>query len=148
VDEALCFGWIDGIRHRIDEGRYTIRFTPRRPGSAWSAVNLRRVRALRKAGRMRPAGLKVFQERDRKKAGLYSFEQRRQIKLPPRFERRLRAKKRAWAYFSVQAPWYQSTAAFWITSAKLEVTRLRRLAALIASSAQGRRVGPPAQERP
>ncbi len=147
VDEALCFGWIDGIRHRIDEMRYTIRFTPRRPGSAWSAVNLRRVRALRKAGRMRPAGLKVYRERDRKKAGLYSFEQRRRIKLPPRFERRLRAKKRAWAYFSTQAPWYQRTVAFWITSAKLEATRLRRLAALIASSALGRRVGLLGQER-
>ena len=147
VDEALCFGWIDGIRHRIDETRYTIRFTPRNPGSTWSAVNLRRVQALRNAGRMRPAGLKVYQERDRKKAGLYSFEQRRRIKLPPRFEKRLRAKKRAWAHFSAQAPWYQRTVAFWITSAKLEATRLRRLAALIASSAQGRQVGLLGQER-
>ena len=147
VDEALCFGWIDGIRHRIDAMRYTIRFTPRNPGSTWSALNLKRVRALRKAGRMQPAGLKVFQQRDRKKAGLYSFEQRRQIKLPLRFEQRLRARKRAWAYFSAQAPWYQRTVAFWITSAKLEATRLRRLAALIASSARGLRVGLLAQER-
>jgi uncharacterized protein YdeI (YjbR/CyaY-like superfamily) len=97
---------------------------------------------------MRPAGLKVFQERDRKKAGLYSFEQRRRIKLPPRFEQPLRARKRAWVYFSAQAPWYQRTAAFWITSAKVESTRLRRLAVLIASSAQRRRVGLLAQDRP
>ena len=144
----MCFGWIDGIRHRIDEVSYTNRFTPRLPGSTWSAVNLKRVRALQKAGRMRPAGLKVFQERDRKQSGLYSFEQRRRIKLPPRFEKLLRAKKRAWAYYSAQAPWYQRTAAFWITSAKQEATRLRRLAVLIVCSGEGRRVGPFARERP
>jgi uncharacterized protein YdeI (YjbR/CyaY-like superfamily) len=148
VDEALSYGWIDGIRHRLDDMSYTIRFTPRRPGSTWSAVNLKRVRALLKAGRMRHAGLKVFQERDRRKAGLYSFEQRRQIKLPTRFEKRLRASKRAWAYYSAQAPWYQRTAAFWVTSAKQEATRLKRLAILIACSADGRRIGPLARERP
>jgi uncharacterized protein YdeI (YjbR/CyaY-like superfamily) len=142
VDEALSFGWIDGVRRRIDEASYSIRFTPRNPGSTWSAVNLKRVRALLKAGRMRPAGLKVFQERDRKKSGLYSFEQRHQIRLPPRFEKRLRASKRAWAYFCGQAPWYQRTAAFWVTSAKQEATRLRRLAVLIACSGKGRRIGP------
>jgi uncharacterized protein YdeI (YjbR/CyaY-like superfamily) len=148
VDEALSFGWIDGVRRRIDEVSYSIRFTPRKPGSTWSAVNLKRVRALLKAGRMRPAGLNVFRERDRKKAGLYSFEQRRQIKLPPRFEKRLRARKRAWAHFSAQAPWYQRTAAFWVTSAKQEATKLKRLAILIACSAEGRRIGPLAREGP
>jgi len=96
---------------------------------------------------MRPAGLKVFQERDRKKAGLYSFEQRRQIKLPPRFEKRLRARKRAWTYFCAQTPWYQRTAAFWVISAKQETTRLKRLAVLIASAGEGRRVGPLSRER-
>jgi uncharacterized protein YdeI (YjbR/CyaY-like superfamily) len=148
VDEALSFGWIDGIRHRLDDARYTIRFTPRKPGSNWSAVNLKRVRALLKAGRMRPAGLKVFQERDRKKAGLYSFEQRRQIKLPPRFEKRLRASTEAWSYYCAQAPWYQRTAAFWVTSAKQEATRLKRLAVLIVCSAESRRVGPLARKAP
>jgi len=148
VDEALCFGWIDGIRRRIDAVSYTIRFTPRNPGSTWSAVNLKRVRVLLKAGRMRPAGLKVFQERDRRKAGLYSFEQRRQIKLPPRFEKRLRASKRAWTHYCTQAPWYQRTAAFWVISAKQEATRLKRLAILIASSGAGRRIGPLAREGP
>lgn len=114
----------------------------------WSAVNLKRVRALVKAGRMRPAGLKLFQDRDRKKAGLYSFEQRRQIKLPPRFEKRLRASTRAWTWFRAQAPWYQRTAAFWVTSAKQEATRLKRLVVLIVCSGEGRRVGPLARERP
>jgi len=142
VDEALCFGWIDGIRHRVDGERYTIRFTPRKAGSTWSAVNLRRIRALLKEGRMRPGGLKVFQERDRKKAGLYSFEQRRRIKLPPRLERLVRANPKAWSYFRAQAPWYQRTASFWVVSAKKEETRLKRLAYLIATSARGRSIQP------
>jgi uncharacterized protein YdeI (YjbR/CyaY-like superfamily) len=141
VDEALCFGWIDGVRHRLDEDRYTIRFTPRKPTSTWSAVNLRRVRALKKQGRMAPAGLAVFEARDPKKAGLYSFEQRRSIKLPPRLEKQLRANSRAWAYYRSQAPWYQRTTAFWVVSAKQEATRLRRLATLITTCKRGRRVG-------
>lgn len=141
VDEALCFGWIDGVRHRLDEDRYTIRFTPRKPTSIWSAVNLRRVRALKKLGRMAPAGLAVFEARDRKKAELYSFEQRRSIKLPPRLEKLLRANPRAWAYYRSQAPWYQRTTAFWVVSAKQEATRLRRLDVLITACARGRRVG-------
>lgn len=148
VDEALCFGWIDGIRHRIDEKRYTIRFTPRNPRSTWSAVNLKRVRTLQKAGRMRPAGLKLFQERDRKKSGLYSFEQRREITLAPRLEKRLRTNLKAWTFFRSQAPWYQHTVAFWIMSAKQEATRLNRLATLIVSSAEGRRVGSLARKAP
>jgi uncharacterized protein YdeI (YjbR/CyaY-like superfamily) len=95
VDEALCFGWIDGIRRRIDDGSYTIRFTPRNPDSTWSAVNLRRVRALIKAGRMRAAGLQVYRQRDRKQAGLYSFEERRRIRLAPRYAKQLRANQKA-----------------------------------------------------
>lgn len=142
VDEALCFGWIDGVRRRIDDATYTIRFTPRKLGSIWSAVNLRRARALVKEGRMRPAGLKVFQERDRKKSGLYSFEQRRTIRLPPRFARLLRANPKAWNFFRSQAPWYQRTASFWIVSAKQEKTRLSRLSQLIACSARQRLIGP------
>ncbi len=142
VDEALCFGWIDGVRRRIDDERYSIRFTPRRTGSIWSAVNLRRIRALIKDGWMRPAGQRVFQARDRKKSGLYSFEQRREIKLPPRFVKVLRANPKAWSYFREQAPWYQRTATFWIVSAKQEQTRLKRLAQLITRSARGEPLGP------
>jgi uncharacterized protein YdeI (YjbR/CyaY-like superfamily) len=141
VDEALCFGWIDGVRHRLDEDRYTIRFTPRKSTSIWSAVNLRRVRALKKLGRMAPAGLAVFDARDRKKAGLYSFEQRRSIKLPPRLAKQLRANPRAWAYYRSQAPWYQRTTAFWVVTAKQDATRLRRLETLITACEGGRRVG-------
>jgi uncharacterized protein YdeI (YjbR/CyaY-like superfamily) len=142
VDEALCFGWIDGVRRRIDDERYTVRFTRRKAGSTWSAINLKRVRALIEEGRMRPAGLKAFQTRDRKKAGLYSYEQRLHIKLPPRFEKLVRTKTKAWTYYRAQAPWYQRTAAFWVVSAKQEATRLKRLAHLIACSARGHPVEP------
>jgi uncharacterized protein YdeI (YjbR/CyaY-like superfamily) len=138
----LCFGWIDGIRHRLDELRYTIRFTPRKPDSTWSAINLRRVLVLKKLGRMRSAGLRAFDGRDRKKSGLYSFEQRKQVKLAPRFKTMLLASKKAWAYFQAQAPWYQRTATFWVMSAKLEATRLRRLATLVVESARGKPIGP------
>jgi len=142
VDEALCFGWIDGVRRRVDDERYTIRFTPRKAGSTWSAVNLKRIRALIKEGRMRPAGLKAFRTRDRKKAGLYSYEQRLHLKLPPRFEKLVRAKAKAWTHFCAQAPWYRRTVAFWVVSAKREETRLKRLAHLIARSVRGQAVGP------
>ena len=141
VEEALCFGWIDGVRHRIDDDRYTIRFSPRRPGSTWSAVNLRTVRALIKARRMSPRGLRVYEERDRKKAGLYSFEQRKAIRLAPRHAGVFRADAGAWTWYRAQAPWYQRTAAFYVESAKQEETRLRRLANLISSSAAGRMIG-------
>lgn len=142
VDEALCFGWIDGVRRRRDAATYTIRFAPRKRGSIWSVVNLRRARALVKAGRMRPAGLRVFEERDRKKSGLYSFEQRRKVRLPPRYARLLHANPKAWDFFQSRAPWYRHTASFWIISAKREETRLRRLGQLIACSVRGRLVGP------
>jgi uncharacterized protein YdeI (YjbR/CyaY-like superfamily) len=142
VDEALCFGWIDGIRRRLDDGRYTIRFTPRKPDSTWSVVNLKRMRALIRAGRVHPSGFRVFRERDRRKSGLYSFEQRRHIRLAPRFARLLRANHQAWSFYQVQAPWYRRTAAFWVMSAKQEATQLRRLGTLIRDSAQGRKIGP------
>lgn len=147
VDEALCFGWIDGVRRRLDDARYTIRFTPRNPKSTWSAVNLKRIRALRMAGRMRPAGLRVFLQRDRKKSGQYSFEQRRTIRLSPALARRLRANAAAWTFFRRQAPWYQRTASFWVVSAKREATRLKRLAILIDYSARGRPIPPLTRER-
>jgi len=141
VDEALCFGWIDGVRHRIDADSYTIRFSPRRPNSIWSAVNLLRVRALILAKRMSRYGLKVYEQRNRKKSGLYSFEQRRAVTLAPRHARLLRLNKKAWTWYRAQAPWYQRTTAFYVESAKQESTRLRRLAILIRSSAAGRVLG-------
>ena len=136
VDEALCAGWIDGIRRRIDEESYSIRFTPRRQGSIWSLINTRRVEVLTGDGRMLDAGLKAFAARDAKKTGVYSFE-REQAKFPPAYLKALRANSRAWAFFSAQGAYYKRLATFWVTSAKQEETRRRRLAQLIELSARG-----------
>jgi uncharacterized protein YdeI (YjbR/CyaY-like superfamily) len=141
VDEALCFGWIDGVRKTLGETSYMIRFSPRRPDSIWSAINVRRVGELTKARRMRPAGVRAFEKRTAKKTAVYSFEQRKAAKLPSSYVRRLKENPAAWRFFSGQAPWYQRVMAFWVTSAKQEETRLRRLATLIADSMAGRRVG-------
>ena len=140
VDTALSYGWIDGIRRRIDGRSYAIRFTPRQPGSIWSTVNVKRVRELTRLGLMRAAGLKVFQER--KRTGVYSYEQRNTAKLGASFEGQFRANKRAWRFFQAQAPWYRKTAIWWVISAKREETRRKRLAALIKDSARGRTVPP------
>ncbi len=139
LDEALCFGWIDGIRKSRGKISYMIRFTPRRPRSVWSQVNIERVRKLTKAGRMQPHGLKAFQERDRKKSGKYSYERKRS-KLDADSEKRFRSQKTAWNSFQTQAPWYRRTASWWVVSARKEETRLRRLATLIKDSAEGRRL--------
>ncbi len=142
LDEALCFGWIDGVRKRIDDLRWAIRFTPRKPSSIWSHINIRRVGELTALGLMRPAGLAAFRRRDEKKSRLYSYENiKRGRRLNAAYEKKLRANKRAWVFFQAQAPWYRRTAQFWVMTAKQEETRLRRLAALIASSAQGTRLG-------
>jgi uncharacterized protein YdeI (YjbR/CyaY-like superfamily) len=143
VDEALCFGWIDGIRRTIDDESYSIRFTPRRARSIWSAVNVKRVAELTKLGRMHPAGLRAFEARDPKRSYAYSFEQRKEgRKLAPEYQAKLEANKKAWTFFQAQAPYYQRTASWWVMSAKKEETRLRRLATLIDDSARGRRIGP------
>jgi len=142
VDEALCFGWIDGIRKSIDERSYRIRFTPRKKGSNWSTVNVRRVGTLTKEGRMRPAGLAAFEARRPEKSGVYSFEQRQAVTLGEEYEGRFRADAKAWAFFGSQPPYYRRTATFWVMSAKQDATRERRLTTLIADSAAGRRVGP------
>jgi uncharacterized protein YdeI (YjbR/CyaY-like superfamily) len=143
VDEALCFGWIDGVRRTIDDESYAIRFTPRRARSNWSAINVKRVAELTKLGRMRPAGLKAFEARDPKPSGLYSYEQRNKWqKLAAAYEATLKANKAAWTFFRSQAPWYQRTASLYVMSAKKEETRLRRLATLIDESAHERRIGP------
>jgi uncharacterized protein YdeI (YjbR/CyaY-like superfamily) len=141
VDEALCFGWIDGIRKSIDETSYMIRFTPRKSRSTWSAVNIKRVGELSKIGRMNPSGLKTFNERDQKRSVQYSYEQKNK-KLDTTYEKKLRANKKAWNFFRAQAPWYQRTATWWIISAKREETRLKRLSILINDSEKDKRIPP------
>ena len=139
VDEALCVGWIDGIRKRIDDMRYTIRFTPRRPGSTWSGVNIARVHALIEQGSMQPAGLKAFEARTAKKSGIYSYEQR-PADLPAPYARLLKKSRAAWDLYRAQPPSYRRVAAWWIVSAKKDETRLKRLDKLTACSAQGLRL--------
>jgi uncharacterized protein YdeI (YjbR/CyaY-like superfamily) len=139
LDEALCFGWIDGIRKSVDEMSYTNRFTPRKPGSIWSMVNIKRASELVEAGLMQPSGLKAFGEGDEKKSKLYSCEERVR-KLDDAYEEQFRANKEAWDFFQAQPPGYQRSATWWIMSAKREETRLRRLAALIAGSQKGQRL--------
>jgi uncharacterized protein YdeI (YjbR/CyaY-like superfamily) len=139
VDEALSFGWIDGIRKRVDESSYKIRFTPRRPRSVWSAVNIKRVAELAKAGRMMPAGEKAFAARQEYRSGIYAYEQR-QPELPEVYAQRLRQNKAAAKFFEAQSPYYRKRAMWWIVSAKQEETRLKRLHRLIDESAQGKRI--------
>ena len=127
VDQALCFGWIDGIRKSIDDLRYTIRLTPRKPRSIWSAVNIKRAQQLQKMGLMHPSGLKAFQERDKARSQLYSYE-RKNAKLDESYERKLKANRKAWTYFQSRPAWYQRTASWWVMSAKKEETRIERLA--------------------
>ncbi len=140
VDEALCVGWIDGIRKSLGPESYTIRFTPRRKGSIWSAVNIARVKVLTDEKRMRPTGVTAFAARLENKSGIYAYEQREQAKLDAAAEKEFRANRKAWAFFSEQAPSYRRTATYWVISAKKEETRRRRLATLIADSAARRRL--------
>lgn len=139
VDEALCFGWIDSVGKRIDDRRYTVRFTPRRSGSIWSAVNVKRMGELIADGRVQPAGLKAFEARDEKKANSYSYENKDRG-LDERYEQELRSNSQAWDFFQAQAPSYQRAATHWVMSAKAEATRERRLAQLIETSANGERL--------
>jgi uncharacterized protein YdeI (YjbR/CyaY-like superfamily) len=146
LDAALCHGWIDGVRHAVASGRYTIRFTPRTPKSAWSRVNIRRAEALEAAGLMHPAGLRAF------RAGLerptaYAFEGR-PAALDRASQRRLRADPKAWAFWSAQRPSYRRTVAHWVTSAKKAETRETRLVTLIAESAKGRWIPPMRRAQP
>ncbi len=133
VDEALCHGWIDGIRKRVDEARYTIRFTPRKPGSIWSAINIRRAEQLIADGKMRPRGLDAFRARREDRARVYSYEQGGP-KLSAGQERRLRANAKAWKFFRSRSDAYRRTASWWVVSAKREETRDKRLEVLIACS--------------
>ena len=139
VDEALCFGWIDGIKKKVDEVRYTHRFTPRRPGSIWSVVNTKRVGELVATKRMARPGLEVFENRDPEKTRLYSFENRPKA-LDPALEQAFRKQAKAWTFFRSQPPGYQRLAMFYVMSAKQQETRERRLAVLMKSSAEGKRL--------
>ncbi|MBK7701916.1 MAG: YdeI/OmpD-associated family protein [bacterium] len=139
VDEALCFGWIDSIRRRLDDSSYTIRFTPRQARSHWSDVNIARARALIGQGRMRPAGLAVFAARREEESGAYSYEQR-SVDLAEPYAGLLKQDATAWAYFQGQPASYRKAVSWWIVSAKQEATRRRRLDKLKTCSAQGRRL--------
>jgi uncharacterized protein YdeI (YjbR/CyaY-like superfamily) len=140
VDEALCFGWIDGLRKNVDAESYMIRFTPRRPGSIWSVVNTRRMAELIRARRVRAAGRKAFAQRDGTKTNRYSFE-REAAKLDASMEARFQASPAAWTFFQAQPPGYRRIAAWFVISAKQEATRRRRLETLIEISAAGERLG-------
>jgi uncharacterized protein YdeI (YjbR/CyaY-like superfamily) len=141
VQVALCFGWIDGVRKSIDEISYTIRFTPRKPTSTWSSININLVRKLTKKGMMHAVGLKAFAARNEKKSGIYSYEQRKSARLTREQEKQFRANKNAWEFFRSQAPWYQRVTTYWVISAKREETKLKRLSSLIEHS-QNRRTLP------
>ncbi len=140
LDEALCFGWIDGVRKNLDETSYTIRFTPRKPKSIWSNVNVNHVERLKKAGRMAEPGLKAYALRDPKRTGIYAFENRPK-EFSPEYEKKFRANKAAWEYFQTIPPSLRNTYIFWVMGAKKEETQQRRLELLIESSAKGVRYG-------
>jgi uncharacterized protein YdeI (YjbR/CyaY-like superfamily) len=139
VDQALCYGWIDGIRKSIDAASYMIRFTPRRAHSIWSKVNTERVAELTRLGLMRPAGLAAFEQRSEANSGIYGFE-RENVAFDAAYEQQFRANGAAWDFFQAQPAWYRRTATWWVISAKREATRLKRLATLIDDSAQGRTI--------
>lgn len=141
VDEALCYGWIDGVRKGVDEERYTIRFTPRKPGSIWSDRNIKRVAELTEQGRMRPSGIRAFEARSEEKSRVYAFEQD-SVEFSSEYAQRLRANESAWEFFQSRPASYQKAATHWVTSAKREATRERRLTQLIEHSENGRTVPP------
>jgi uncharacterized protein YdeI (YjbR/CyaY-like superfamily) len=140
VDEALCFGWIDGVRKRLDDESYTIRFCPRRPGSYWSKKNIASMQRLIKEGRVQPAGLEAYESRKGERSGAYSFEQDELPELSPQHLATFKAQKAAWDFFQAQPPGYRKTLIHWIMEAKQEKTQIRRLRRVIEVSAQGERV--------
>jgi len=140
VDEALCVGWIDGLRKTIDAQSYKIRFTPRQKASNWSAVNIARVKELTKLGRMGPAGLKAFERRTEEKSGIYAYENRKSAVLGAATEKQFRARRKAWVFFQKLPTAYRQTLIWWIVTAKKEETRKQRLEKLIAASEAGRRL--------
>lgn len=141
LDVALCYGWIDGIRKSVDADRYAIRFTPRKPGSTWSRVNIRVAQELIAGGRMRAAGRRAFDARRADKSGTYAFEQLTTPELDAAAEAEFRRAPEAWRFFQAQPPGYRRTVTWWVVSAKRPETRARRLTAVIEDSAAGRRIG-------
>ena len=139
VDQALCYGWIDGVRKSVNEDSYKIRFTPRKPSSIWSTVNTKRANELIAEGLMKPAGLAAFERRDAMKSNSYSFE-RENVAFTPELEKMFRAKKKAWTFFEKQPPGYRKLATWYVMSAKQDATREKRLQRLITDSAAGRRL--------
>jgi uncharacterized protein YdeI (YjbR/CyaY-like superfamily) len=139
VDEALCFGWIDGIRKKISDEAYTNRFTPRRPTSNWSAINIGRVAELTRLKRMQPAGVAAFEKRTEKKSRVYHYEQQDIPEFPPEIEKKFKKNKKAWEFFLRLPPYYRKGETRWITSAKAEETRMRRLDKVMAACESGRR---------
>ncbi len=139
VDQALCFGWIDGIRKSIDEESYSIRFTPRNPKSTWSAVNIKKVEELKKLGLMKPAGLAAYKKREDRNSKIYSFEQKI-IQFDSQYEKTFKKNKRAWNNFQLQPPYYRKTVTYWVMSAKQDETRLKRLDRLIKDSEAGLKI--------
>ena len=139
VDEALCFGWIDGVRKSIDKESYTIRFTPRKPTSIWSAINVQKMEALTAKGLMQPAGHAAFGKRTESKSRVYAYE-KKPAELDAASVKNLKANKKANAFFRAQAPSYQNTLVHWVMSAKQEITKNNRLEKLITESAPGRKL--------
>jgi uncharacterized protein YdeI (YjbR/CyaY-like superfamily) len=136
VDEALCFGWIDGVRKSIDKDSYQIRFSQRKPTSIWSAINIQKVETLTKQGLMQPAGLASFERRTDRKSKIYSYEKEAE-ELTPDFKKQFKANKKAWEYFQSLAPSYKKISTHWVMSAKQETTQQKRLQQLISESAAG-----------
>ncbi len=139
VDEALCFGWIDGVRHSIDAESYAIRFTPRKPKSVWSAVNIKKVAELTAKGLMKPAGLAAFAKREESKSKIYAYENELK-KFSDEFEKQFKANEKAWTFFEKQANWYKKKAVNWVMTAKQDATRKGRLEKLITESENERKV--------
>jgi uncharacterized protein YdeI (YjbR/CyaY-like superfamily) len=139
VDQALCFGWIDGVRKSIDQDRYLIRFTPRKPKSIWSAVNIKKMAGLTSQALMQPAGLAAFNLRDESRSNIYAYE-KEEVRLTDYFEKQFFANKQAWDFFQSLPASYQKPAFNWVMSAKQEATRIKRLQELIADSEAGRKI--------
>ena len=140
LDEALCFGWIDGVRRSLDETSYQQRFTPRRARSIWSLVNVKHIERLKKEGKMHAAGLAAYEQRDPKRTGIYAFENAPR-EISAEYEKEFRKTKGAWEYFQTYPPYLKKTVSYWVMSAKKEETRSARLQRLIESCAKGERIG-------
>jgi uncharacterized protein YdeI (YjbR/CyaY-like superfamily) len=142
VDAALCYGWIDGIRRSLDSDSYTIRFTPRKPRSTWSNVNIKKANELKRLGLMHSAGIAAFEKRTDDNSAIYSYEQRQSAELCAADRKKMRANKLAWEFFQSQPPSYRRIATYWVISAKKKETRQKRLNTLIENSASGQKIGP------